>query len=44
MVNVTVYKGCTADVSGSMILIVSLGGLVVGVLATGPKIRGFKPD
>jgi hypothetical protein len=24
-------------------LFVALGGVVVGVLATGPKVRGFKP-
>jgi hypothetical protein len=25
-------------------MIVDLGGLVVSVLATGPKVRGFDPD
>jgi hypothetical protein len=27
-----------------MVLRVALGGLVVSVLATGPKVRGFDPD
>jgi hypothetical protein len=31
------YEG---EISGSY---VALGGLVVSVLATGPKVRGFKP-
>jgi hypothetical protein len=25
-------------------IVIDLGGLVVSVLATGPKVRGFKPD
>jgi hypothetical protein len=29
---------------GVMVSIVDLGGLVVSVLATGPKVRGFDPD
>jgi hypothetical protein len=28
----------------SSVLYVGLGGLVVSVLATGPKVRGFDPD
>jgi hypothetical protein len=27
-----------------ILLYVALGGLVVSVLATGPKVRGFDPD
>jgi hypothetical protein len=30
--------------SGPLIFSVALGGLVVSVLATGPKVRGFDPD
>jgi hypothetical protein len=41
--NETWFKIYTLEINNHYIHTVALGGLVVSVLATGPKVCGFKP-
>jgi hypothetical protein len=38
------FSGRQTHLFDFIVISVALGGLVVSVLATGPKVRGFKPD